>query len=570
MSLTLCASLRSSLRALLMAAFAVGVMSWPVAWAAPADTTAAKADNAGLTPQELYQFLLAEIAGQRGQLGLSASAFADLAKKTRNAGIARRAAEMSLHARQLDTALESVRLWNELAPDDVAARQTLANVLVATNRLDELSSALVTDLAAEAQPGPLLLRLNRLLARFPDKLAVQRLVEQVTVPYVSHPEAHFARAQAAAAARNPERAAVAIDEALRLKPDWELAAVFKAQIMERGPALVSFLRQFVTANTDAHEARLAYARALVSEKRYGDAREEFSRLLARFSDNPDIINAVGILSLQLDDAKSAETQFKRLLEVGKIDLNPVYFYLGQIAESDNRSAEALQHFDKVNGGEHQISALLRGTRLLSKEGRIDEARQRLQKARLLLPTESTKLLIAEAQLLHDAGRDQDAFAVLFAGLDTQPDNTDLLYEAALAAERLDKMNEAERYLRRLIALKPDSPQGYNALGYSLADRGLRLEEANQLIDKALSLAPDDPFILDSKGWVLFRLGQANSALDVLRRAYSKRPDPEIAAHIGEVLWALQRRDEAAQVWREAAKAFPSNAVLSATIKRYTP
>jgi Flp pilus assembly protein TadD len=160
--------------------------------------------------------------------------------------------------------------------------------------------------------------------------------------------------------------------------------------------------------------------------------------------------------------------------------------------------------------------------------------------------------------------------VLFAGLETQPEQPDLLYELALVAERLDKMTEAERYFRRLIALKPDSPQGYNALGYSLADRGLRLEEANQLIDKALSFSPDDPFILDSKGWVLFRLGRATEALELLRRAYAKRPDPEIAAHIGEVLWAMQRRDEAAQVWREAAKAFPSNAVLSATIKRYTP
>ena len=537
----------------------------------PAEATKDLADDKELSPQVLYQFLFAEIAGQRGQLGLSASAFADLAKKTRNAEIARRAAELSLHARQLDTALESARLWNELDPENIAARQTLANVLVATNRLDELATALVADLAAAGtQLDTLLLRLNRLLSRFPDKLAVQQLVEKVTAPYLGAPEAHFARAQAAAVARNPDRAGTAIDEALRLRPDWEMAAVFKAQQMDRGPELLGFLRRFVQANPTAHEARLAYARALVGDKLYAEAREEFSRLLSLFPDNPDMVNAVGILSLQLDDPRSAEVQFKRLLELGKIDLNPVHFYLGQIAEDGKRGVEALQHYDKVGGGEHQVSALLRGAQLLAKEGRIDEARQRLQKARIVLPTESPRLLIAESQLLRDAGRDQDAFVVLFAGLDAQPDHPDLLYEVALAAERLDKMTDAERYLRRLIAIKPESPQGYNALGYSLADRSIRLDEAQQLIDKALSLAPDDPFILDSKGWILFRRGHAAEALELLRRAYSKRPDPEIAAHIGEVLWAMERRDEAARVWRDAMKAHPANAVLGATIKRYTP
>jgi tetratricopeptide (TPR) repeat protein len=309
---------------------------------------------------------------------------------------------------------------------------------------------------------------------------------------------------------------------------------------------------------------------LVSEKRYAESLVEFRRLLAGFPDNPDVINAVGILSLQMEEPKAAEVQFRRLLELGKGDLNPVRFYLGQIAEEGKNYAEALQHYDAVDGGEHQTASLLRGSQILVRQGRTEEARQRLQKARSILPAETPRLLIAESQLLRDAGRNEDALAVLLAGLEAQPEQPEILYEVALAAERLNRLADAEAYLRRLIALKPDSPQGYNALGYSLADRNLRLEEAEQLIDTALKLTPDDPFILDSKGWVLFRKGKHAESLVALRRAYAQRPDPEIAAHIGEVLWAMGQRDEAAALWRDAAKAHPANAVLSATIKRFTP
>lgn len=544
--------------------------AFPALAAAPQPVSPPVSDNS-LTPQVLYQFLIAEIAAQRSQYGLAASAYADLAKTTRDPRIARRAAEIALHTRQFDFALESARLWNELEPDDPAASQMLASVLVATNRIEELSSALAKDLAAAGpQLDVLLLRLNRLFARFPDKLAVQRLIEQVTVPYITHPEAHFARAQAAVSVRNPERARQAIDEALRLRPQWEMAAVFKAQQMERGPELADFLQAFVAANPEAHEARLVYARTLVSEKRYAESLAEFRRLLADFPDNPDVINAVGILSLQMEEPKAAEVQFRRLLELGKGDLNPVRFYLGQIAEEGKNYAEALQHYDAVDGGEHQTASLLRGSQILVRQGRTEEARQRLQKARSILPAETPRLLIAESQLLRDAGRHEDALTVLLAGLEAQPEQPEILYEVALAAERLNRLADAEAYLRRLIALKPDSPQGYNALGYSLADRNLRLEEAEQLIDTALKLTPDDPFILDSKGWVLFRKGKHAESLVALRRAYAQRPDPEIAAHIGEVLWAMGQRDEAAALWRDAAKAHPANAVLSATIKRFTP
>jgi tetratricopeptide (TPR) repeat protein len=562
------------LRSLLLTAAVSGALVASALAATPADKPAAasRAVNMnGLTPQVLYQFLIAEIATQRGQFGLAASAYADLAKTTRNARVARRAAEIGLHTRQFEYALEAARIWNEVEPDEPAARQILANVLAASNRIEEFTSALEKDLAAA---GPkldiMLLNLNRLLARFPDKIATQRLVEQVTVPYISRPEAHFARAQAAVVVNNPERARQSIDEALRLRPEWEMAAVFKAQQMQNGTERAEFLQKYLATNPGAQEARLSYARTLVGEKRYVESLNEFRSLLTAHPDNADVINAVGILSLQLENPKEAEIHFRRLLELGKGDLNPVRFYLGQIVEDSKNFDEALKLYDAIDGGEHQTAALLRGAQILYKQGKLDEARQRLQKARSLLPHEAPQLLIAESQLLRDAGRNEDALKLLLGGLEANPEQAELLYEVALAAERANRLTDAEAYLRRLIKLKPESPQAYNALGYTLADRGERLDEAEQLIDTALKLTPDDPFILDSKGWVLFRKGQHSDALVLLRRAYALRPDPEIVAHIGEVLWAMGKHDEASALWRDAAKAHPANAVLSATIKRFTP
>jgi tetratricopeptide (TPR) repeat protein len=562
------------LRSLLLTAAISSAFAAPVLAATPADKPVASARTVhmdGLTPQVLYQFLIAEIATQRGQFGLAASAYADLAKTTRNARVARRAAEIGLHTRQFDFALESARIWNEVEPDEPAARQILANVLAATNRIEEFTSALEKDLAAAGpQLDIMLLNLNRLLARFPDKIATQRLIEQVTVPYIGRPEAHFARAQAALVVHSPERARQSIDEALRLRPEWEMAAVFKAQQMQSGTERAEFLQKYLADNPNAQEARLSYARTLVGEKRYVESLNEFRSLLTSHPDNSDVINAVGILSLQLENPKEAEIHFRRLLELGKGDLNPVRFYLGQIVEDGKNFDEALKLYDAIDGGEHQTAALLRGAQILYKQGKLDEARQRLQKARALLPHEAPQLLIAESQLLRDAGRNEDALKLLQTGLEANPEQAELLYEVALAAERVNRLTDAEAYLRRLIKLKPESPQAYNALGYTLADRGERLDEAEQLIDTALKLTPDDPFILDSKGWVQFRKGKHDEALVLLRRAYSLRPDPEIVAHIGEVLWAMGKHDEASALWRDAAKTHPANAVLSATIKRFTP
>lgn len=523
-----------------------------------------------LTGQILYQFLLAELAGQRGQFALAASAYLDLAKTTRDPRIVKRAAEVALYAKQYELALGAVRLWLELEPEAREARQMETTLLLASGHIDELALRIGRELEQAApRTGELLLQLAQALSRYPDKSVVARLLDKVTEPWLALPEAHLLRAQAAAGINDRTRATAEIDQALTLRPGWELAALMKADQLPRGAEQLGFLRQFLAAHPQSHDVRLGYARTLVAEKRYAEARTEFQTLLAVRPDHPDVLFAVGVLSLQLNDAAEAERRLRRFVEIGRGDLDAARYYLGQIAEEDKRSDQALTWYQAVAAGEHLLPARIRAAQILLRQNKLDAAREQIAAARADMPGD-VRLVLAEAQLLRDAGHHADAYALLNEALMAQPDDPELLYETALAAEKLGYVDVLERHLRRLIELKPDSAQAYNGLGYSLADRNLRLDEAAQLIDKALVLAPGDPFILDSKGWVLFRQGKPALALEFLQQAYAQRPDPEIAAHVGEVLWALERRDEALKLWREAAKAHPENEALAATIKRFIP
>ena len=388
----------------------------------------------------------------------------------------------------------------------------------------------------------------------------------------THCTAAKSRSVAAFEARDLTTAREEARQALELKPDWETAALLRAQLTEDRNEALTALGIFIAANPQAREARLAYARALAADKRYADARREFNTLLEQGAADPakqgDIVFAVAVLSLQLNDTQVAEKHLRRLVEIGHAEADKARYFLGQIAEEGKRPDEALKWFGEVGPGEHYLAARLHAANVLAKQSRIDEARRHLQESEAANPRERAQLLIGEAQILREAGRLADAHAALTAALERQPDQPELIYETALLAERLGRADELERRLRRLLEIKPDHAHAMNALGYSLADRNIRLDEARSLIEHALEIAPNDPFILDSKGWVLFRQGQTQAALDTLNQAYGIRPDPEIAAHLGEVLWALGRKDEARQTWDKARKEHPDNEALAETIKRF--
>jgi tetratricopeptide (TPR) repeat protein len=529
--------------------------------------------NQELTGQIVYQALLAEIAGQRGNLGLSASAYLDLARSTRDPRLARRAAEIALHGRNLDMALQAANLWVEIDPDSSPARQMMAGLLVSANRLDELQPHVARLLAQEGENlGDGLLRLNRLFARHPDKKAVRVIVEQLTLPYVGMPEAHFARAQAALNAAEWQHGIAEADRALGLRPDWDIAVMLKAQLQraESPEAAIETLRAYLDGHPQAREVRLQYARSLIGVRRFPQARAEFQRLLGDFPGNLDVIYAVAVLSMQLSDWATAEENFRKLLGKDFVEIDTVRLYLGQIAEERKQFDEALRRYAEVAPGDQYLAAQLRIAQLLARQGKLEAGRRHLREVRTEGEAERLQLLLAESQLLRDAGRTEEAYALLVEGLAAQPEQPELLYESALLAEKLGRHDEMETGLRKLIGIKPDHAHAHNALGYSFADRNERLDEAEALIAKALQLSPDDPFIIDSMGWVRYRKGDSAGALTHLQRAYAIRPDPEIAAHLGEVLWALGRRDEAKKTWQDAAEAHPGNAVLADVIKRFVP
>jgi len=521
-----------------------------------------------LSPALFYQFLLAEIAGGRGEVTLASDTYLKLATTTRDPRVAKRAAEVALYSRRPDVALAAAKLWSELEPDSIQAQQMVTSLLAAVGKPEDLAEHVSRQLAAaKGNVGPILLQLNRMLARHDDKEVVRRLVFEVTDPYLDIAEAHFARAQAAASVNDRVVAGAEIDRALALRPNWEHAALIRVQLLNDTAAAVTFLGRFVDANPAAREARMAYARALVSERSYGLAREQFDKLLAAAPNDVDVVYAVAVLSAQLKDLDRAEKHFKALLTLGYSDSNNVRIYLGQIAEERHQWNDALAWYGRVTAGEQYLAARGRAAHVLMQQKKLDEARRFLEESTASTVEERDQLLILEAQMLRDAGRADDAYAVLEGGLAQRPDEPDLLYEAALTAEKTGKTDVLERHLRRLIEIKPDHAHAYNALGYSLADRNERLDEAQSLIDKALQLAPEDPFILDSKGWLQFRRGDGAAALDTLQKAFAVRADPEIAAHIGEVLWSLGRRDDARKTWAEAMKASPDNEMLVGTVKR---
>ena len=518
----------------------------------------------------LYEFLLGEIALQRGDHRLAAQTFLDLARRTRDPRVARRAVEVANQGRNLELALEAARTWHQLDPDSSQALQVVAALLVANKRVDEAVPFFEKLLAADGvNPENGFMQLNRLLAGNPDRSANLRVVRRLAEKYPKLAQAQFALAQAAALAGDDEAAMGAVRRASALRPDWDLAALLEAQILQRRSpsAAAKVLGDFVAKNPNSREARLSYARLLVLDKRLPEARKQFEAVLAANPGNTEVIYAVGLLAFQLKDFEVAEENMKRLLSLGYRDADGVRYLLGQIAEEQKQWPEAVQWYDKIGEGEHHLPARMRTANAIAKQGKLDEARSYLRRVAADNPADGVQLTVAEAQLLREANRNQDAFQLLSEALHKDPDQPELLYDYALTAEKLDRFDILESNLRKLIEVRPEHAHAYNALGYSFADRNMRLPEARKLIERALELAPDDYFIMDSMGWVLYREGDLKGAAEQLRRAYNGRPDAEIGAHLGEVLWVMGERDEANRVWQESLKASPGNETLQKTIQR---
>ncbi len=523
-----------------------------------------------LTSDLLYRFLLGEVALQRGHPHLAAQTYLDLARETRDPRVARRAAQIAYESHQVDMSIEAFKLWAELDPDSRPARQLLIAMLLNTGRLDEARPWLSKLIETEPDhAGAIFEQLGVLLARNQDKQGSLKLARDLAQAHPKLADAHLALAQVAAAAGNQDEALAEARKALSLRPDWRDAVLFEAQLLQSRPdEAAAALKQFVTANPHDDEARLAYARMLLERKQYSDARDQFQQLLSAHPDNADLAFTVALLSMQLGDMGRAEKELQLALKNGKKDQDTVEYYLGQLSETKKDLQGAIGHYAKVRGGEYAYPARLRQAYLLAQTGKVDAARDLLRQVHAEDRQQQVQVVLLEAEILRDARKYQESYRVLEQARRKFPDDPELLYETAMMADKLGKPDLMEKLLRKLISLQPDNANAYNALGYSFLERNVRIAEGMQLVEKAYGLAPNDAAIIDSVGWGHYRQGQLDKSLEFLNRAYKANPDPEIAAHLGEVLWVRGDKDGARKVWSAALKDHPDSEALRAVVKRF--
>lgn len=526
-----------------------------------------------LTGQLLYTFLLADIAAQRGQIELASQAYLELAKTTRDIRVARRSAQLAYESRQIEPTLEAFNLWHELEPNAAMPRQMLATVLLSRGKMEDARPYLIELLASNnSHVGRNFVQIYPLFGKYADKLAVYRMLHDLAQPYLSVPEIHWILAQAAKSADLTEEALSEVRLARSLRREWEAPVMLEAQFLQnKMPAqALEITKKFLGEYPESHEVRLFYARNLLEQKQYLESRLQFQQLLKVKPDNSELAFAIALLSIQVGELDRAEKELKQTLKDGKKDSATVHYYLAQLQEAKKNDIAAMKEYQQVNEGEYFFPARMRIAYLLVKLNKRDEARELLQKTPAKNIQQRAQLVLTEGQILRDAKQYDLAYQVLTKGLEKIPAHPDLLYEAAMTADKLGKADIFEALLRKLIKAEPNHAHAYNALGYSLLDRKIRLEEAMKLVERAHELAPDDPAILDSMGWGYFLTGNLNKSLEYMRRAYAAFPDPEVAAHLGEVLWQQGARAEATGIWQENLKKNPESTVLKTVIKKFLP
>ena len=395
-------------------------------------------------------------------------------------------------------------------------------------------------------------------------------MEQLVAKRRQDPDALYAYAYLAMLVGSLDKASTAVNEAIELVPNWSEAHILRANILVRqgqSEQVMSLLQDALESYPDDAAIRLFYARRLVDERRYEQAREQFSALLDYKPDAPEALYALGLLNLQTQRPGDAQRNFERLIELGQ-RVDESYYYLGQVAEMEKDTAAAMRYYTEVRKGSNYIDAQISIAAILAEQGDIDAARARVQNISAPTLDVELRLYLAEGEILRSANQLEEAYEVYSLALQQMQDNSQLLYARALTAEQLGRVDEAVTDLARIVKNEPNNAEALNALGYTLVDMTERVTEGQQSIEKALKLKPSDPAILDSMGWAYYRLGEHEKALRYLQQAFDKLQDPEIAAHLGEVLWVLGNKERAREIWDEALRETPKDKVLLNVIERF--
>ncbi len=536
------------------------------------DGTGAAQD--GGTPPEaklLYELLVGEIAGQRGAMKLSAESYLRAARRSEDPRIAERAVRIAVYAGDRERALQAALRWVELAPDEGEARQVAAIMYLRNGRVVDAVPLLEQVRQSHAdQPQKGFMFVAQLLGRERDSQPALEAMAGLVEMHPGDPDAMFAYAHLALGAEQYATAHQLLDGVLALRPGWSDAYALRATIHQRRGEVeraVAAYREAIRLDPENLQTALSYARLLVRESRFAEARKEFKRLERMSPEDPDVLFALGLLAIQAEQLPEARRHFTTLVGQGQ-RVADASFFLGRIAEMERDDDAAMRWYRKVKGGGYRYDARLRIAILTARQGDIEGARRLLGELLQDNPAREVRTILVEADILRVAERYAEAFDLLGRALRRYPDNPELLYAQAMAAERLDRLEVLERNLRRMLRADPDNAQALNALGYTLADRTDRYDEAYRYIERALELEPEDAAIQDSMGWVLYRLGRHEEAIRYLRMALDNDWDAEIAAHLVEVLWVSGRRDEARELWEEASRKAPGDARLRDVEQRY--
>ena len=541
--------------------------------------------SSALNAELFYQLLVGEISAQDGEPAAGYALILDAARKTGEARLYQRAADIALQSRSGEAALQAVRAWKQAQPESREANRYLMQILIALNRISDTSEPVKTEIElTPAADRPLVISaIPRAYARVNDKKRANAVVEEALALYLVNPATASAAwttvGRMRLAAGDTAGALDAVEKAQAADLNAESPALVAMELIDpKNPQAETLVKAYLARSPQAApEVRMGYARALLDAQRYAEATAQLQLVIR---DKPDLASAwliLGSLQLQDNQLAPAQTSLERYTTLAGQQLNEeesarglsqAYLALAQIAEKRKDFAAAEAWIGKIQNSEDMMQAQTRRASILASQGKLAEGRQLIKALPERNPGDARLKVIAEVGLLRDLKQYQMAYDLLGEAITKFPDEPELVYDQAMMAEKTGNLGEMELLLRRVIVAKPDYYNAYNALGYSLAERNIRLPEARELIVKALEYVPSDPFIQDSLGWVEFRLGNLAEAVKIFETAFKAKPDSEIAAHFGEVLWSTGQRDRAMAIWREGQLLNPENETLLETLKRF--
>lgn len=527
--------------------------------------------NKPFQAETFYALLVAEMAGSRERYDIALGNYVQQAHKTRDPGVAARATRIARYLNARQAALNTSLLWVEISPDDLEARFIAAGELTRSGRL--LEAVQHSNVLLENNSTPIYQSIAARAAKTTDTQREQLLdqYQQLLLEHPENTELLVGTGLLLQQQKQPQEALKLARRAIKVKQDLIPAVILEAKLLsqlERPEDALKRLSELLNRNPDNKRLRLQYAR-LMAGIDLPKAKQQFELLAEQSPKDAELLYSLALINNELGELDAAQDNFTQLVEFDK-RRSSAHYYLGRIAEKRQQWEEALKHYIKVEPGPDFMPALLQTTDILVRGNQAAAAHKRLSAARDRFPSQAERFYLLEAEVLSKHTHLNDAQAVLSDGLNQFPGSVQLLYSRAMVNEQLDLISGLETDLRTILKYDPNNATALNALGYTLADRTDRYDEALQLISQALQLKPDDPAIIDSMGWVQYRLGNYDEAVLRLREAMRAFPDHEIAAHLGEVLWVSGDKAGAQQVWQEGLKLTPNSRIIPSVIDRLDP